>query len=79
MNNTYLTIIIPCFNEKKTILEIINQLRKIKNIKKQIILVDDGSTDGTRDLIKKKLKNKVDKVIFHKKNRLITKFFSFFI
>ena len=68
MNNTYLTIIIPCFNEKKTILEIINQLRKIKNIKKQIILVDDGSTDGTRDLIKKKLKNKVDKVIFHKKN-----------
>ena len=68
MNNTYLSIIIPCFNEKKTILEIIDQLKKIKNIKKQIILVDDGSTDGTRDLIKKKLKNKVDKVIFHKKN-----------
>ena len=67
MNNTYLSIIIPCFNEKNTILEIINQVRKIKDIKKQIILIDDGSTDGTRDLIKKNLKNKVDKVILHKK------------
>ena len=68
MNNTYLSIIIPCFNEKKTILEIINRVRKITYIKKQIILIDDGSTDGTRDLIKKKLINKVDKVILHKKN-----------
>ena len=69
MNNTYLSIIIPCFNESKTILKVINQIKAIKKIKKQIILVDDGSDDGTRQLIKKKLKDKVDKVVFHKVNK----------
>ena len=68
MNSTYLSIIIPCFNEKKSLLRLISKIKKIKNIKKQIILVDDGSTDGTSELIKKKLINKVDKVIFHKNN-----------
>ena len=69
MNNTYLSIIIPCFNEKKTILRLINQIKKLKKIKKQIILVDDGSKDGTKELIKKNLTKKIDKIIFHKKNR----------
>ena len=69
MNNTHLSIIIPCFNEKKTIINIINKIKKLKKIKKQIILIDDGSTDGTRDIIKKYLINKVDKVIFHKQNK----------
>ena len=68
MNSTYLSIIIPCFNEKKTILKVINQIKKIKKLKKQIILIDDASYDGTRDVIKKKLYRKIDKVIFHKKN-----------
>jgi glycosyltransferase involved in cell wall biosynthesis len=69
MNSTYLSIIIPCFNEKKTILKVINQIKRLKKIKKQIILVDDGSNDGTRELINKKLKNKVDKILFHRKNK----------
>ncbi len=69
MNNTYLSIIIPCFNEKKTILRVINQIKKLKKIKKQIILVDDGSNDGTKELIKKQLSKKVNNIIFHKKNR----------
>ena len=69
MNNTYLTIIIPCYNEKKTIIEIINQIKKLKRIKKQIIQIDDGSNDGTKQLIKTKLQNKVDKIIFHKFNK----------
>ena len=69
MNSTYLSIIIPCFNENKTILKVVNQIKAIKEIKKQIILVDDGSNDGTRQLIKKKLKNKFDKVVFHKVNK----------
>tara|TARA_B100000767_G_C19633269_1_gene479240 strand:- start:6 stop:725 length:720 start_codon:yes stop_codon:yes gene_type:complete len=69
MNSTYLSIIIPCFNEKKTILKVINQIKRLKKIRKQIILVDDGSDDGTRQLIKKKLKNKVDKIVFHKHNK----------
>ena len=69
MNNTYLSIIIPCYNEKKTIIKIINQIKTLKKIKKQIILIDDGSNDGTRKLIKKKLLNKVDKIVFHKINK----------
>jgi len=69
MNNTYLSIIIPCYNEKKTIIQIVNHIKNLKRIKKQIILVDDGSNDGTRQLIKTKLQNKVDKMIFHKINK----------
>jgi len=62
-----LTIIIPCYNEKKTIIQILKKIRKQKQIKKQIILVDDFSTDGTRIIIKQNSKN-IDKVIFHKQN-----------
>lgn len=69
MKELYLSIIIPCFNEKKTILKVLNQILKLKKIKKQIILVDDGSDDGTREIIKKKLKTKVNKIIFHNRNK----------
>ena len=48
-----LSIIIPVYNEKKTIRIIINKILKIKNLKKQIIIVDDGSTDGTTEELKK--------------------------
>lgn len=64
----HLTIIIPSFNEKKTIQVLIDKVLKVKSIRKQIILIDDKSSDGTRELIKKKLLSKVNKVIFHKKN-----------
>ena len=69
MNGIFLTIIIPCFNEKNTILKLINKIKKIKYIKKQIILIDDNSSDGTKKLIKSNLKQKVNKIIFHQKNQ----------
>ena len=50
-----LTIIVPVFNEKKFIRKIIKKIIKIKNIKKQIIIVDDGSTDGTTNILKQEL------------------------
>ena len=62
-----ITIIIPCYNEVDTILKIVDKIKRQKLLK-QIILVDDFSTDGSRELIKKKLINKIDKIIFHKKN-----------
>ena len=40
-----LSIIIPVYNEVKTIEKIILKIKKIKNLKKQIIIIDDGSND----------------------------------
>ena len=63
------TIIIPCYNEEKTIEEIIDKIVKQDGFMKQIILVDDFSTDKTKDVIKTKLVNKkIDKIIFHENN-----------
>tara|TARA_B110000008_G_scaffold216715_1_gene216208 strand:+ start:1581 stop:2282 length:702 start_codon:yes stop_codon:yes gene_type:complete len=67
MKKTKLTIIIPAYNEIKTIQDIINKIFNIK-IEKQIILVDDNSTDGTKDVIKKN-KDKIDKIILHDINK----------
>jgi dolichol-phosphate mannosyltransferase len=63
---TKLTIIIPVYNEIKTIEKLIKKILKIR-IKKQLIIVDDGSSDGT-ELILKKYKNRINKLITHKKN-----------
>ena len=63
---TILTVIIPVYNETNTIVKIIDQILKIK-IKKQIIVVDDCSTDGSKEKILKN-KRKINKIIFHKKN-----------
>ena len=63
-----ITIIVPCYNEKNTLEKLILKLNSLKKIKKQIIIIDDGSSDGTTEIIKNKLKKKVNKVIFHKKN-----------
>jgi glycosyltransferase involved in cell wall biosynthesis len=65
-----ISIIIPCFNEINTLEKIVKKVLKQKNIKKkEIIIVDDGSNDGTQELIKKKIFKLVDKVIFHKNNK----------
>ena len=45
-----LSVIIPCYNEKTTIEEIIRRVRAV-NLVYEIIVVDDGSTDGTRDIL----------------------------
>jgi glycosyltransferase involved in cell wall biosynthesis len=45
-----LSIVIPCYNERATIAELLERVRAV-DLEKQIIVVDDGSTDGTRDLL----------------------------
>ncbi len=65
-----LTIIVPVYNEKKFIRVLLKKLIKIIKIKKQIIIIDDGSSDGTTEILRKEfLNNKsISKIIFHKKN-----------
>lgn len=63
-----LSIIIPVYNERKFFLTLLNKVRKVNigNITKEIIIVDDYSTDGTRDLLKK---IKGCTVLYHDKNK----------
>ena len=62
-----LSIIIPCYNEEKTIKLILKKILKLININKQIIVVNDASTDKSLNLIKK-FGSKIDTVINHKYN-----------
>lgn len=64
-----LTIVIPCYNEKSTIDEIIKAVRNSPYKDKEIIVVDDCSTDGTREILRDKCESLVDRIIYHKKNR----------
>lgn len=71
MNKTNkLSIIIPVYNEKKTILEILKKVKSVNlnGIKKEIIVVDDCSKDGTRDILKN-IKDSEIKLLYHKHNQ----------
>jgi len=61
-----LSILIPTYNEIKTIDNILKKIDAI-NIEKEIIIVDDGSSDGTKEYLSKLSKRKYN-VLFHKKN-----------
>ena len=63
-----LSIIIPCFNEKSTINEIIDRVLNFSSYQKEIIVIDDYSTDGTRDILKSIEKSKIQKLILNEKN-----------
>ena len=62
-----LTITIGCFNEKPTILKAIEQAKAI-SIDKEIIVIDNCSTDGTREILEGLKEDKALKIIFHSKN-----------
>ena len=63
-----LSIIIPCYNESKTIISLIEAVKKSPVKKREIIIVDDGSKDGTRDILGE-LSDPEVRVIFHAQNQ----------
>ncbi len=64
-----LSVLIPVYNEVNTLLELLDRVRDVE-ITKEIILVDDGSTDGTRDLMRTQIEGQFPdvKVFYHEQN-----------
>ena len=67
ISKVQLSVIVPCFNEINTISEIINNIQKSPVDSKEIIIIDDFSTDGSREFLKKIQATNI-KTIFHNKN-----------
>jgi glycosyltransferase involved in cell wall biosynthesis len=69
-----LSVVIPVYNERATLIELVDRVRAVP-IRKQIILVDDGSQDGTRDVLRELEADPRDdvrttvKVVYHAENR----------
>jgi glycosyltransferase involved in cell wall biosynthesis len=65
-----LSIVIPVYNEKQTIGTIISQVRAVNiSCSKELIIVDDASTDGTRDILKPLIGESDVLMLFHERNR----------
>ena len=67
MNPPTLSVVIPVYNERKSLLEIIQRVQSVP-IEKEIILVDDFSMDGTRELLRS-LDPRKFKVLYHERNQ----------
>ena len=63
-----ISVLIPCFNEKNTIEEIVNRVNNLKDLETEIIIVDDCSSDGTKEILKEKIHEKVSKIIYNQTN-----------
>jgi glycosyltransferase involved in cell wall biosynthesis len=63
-----LSVIIPCFNEEKTVKDLINEVKMSKVTDIEIIVVDDFSTDGTRDILAN-LNDENIKIYYHEFNK----------
>jgi glycosyltransferase involved in cell wall biosynthesis len=64
-----LSVIIPCYNEKKTIRDVVVRVQNVQ-LADEIIIIDDGSTDGTRDIlpdVEREFANV--RVVYHPENR----------
>ena len=69
MSEKLLSVVIPCYNEAPTIAELIARVRAAPVDGMEIIVVDDASSDGTRELLRGELGKLVDRVLFHERNQ----------
>lgn len=68
MAEKVLSIVIPCYNEKDNIENLVKKVLEAPIENKEIIVVDDCSTDGTRDILEEKIRPLVGQVLYHKQN-----------
>ncbi|NJL48933.1 MAG: glycosyltransferase family 2 protein [Leptolyngbyaceae cyanobacterium SM2_5_2] len=64
-----LSVVIPCFNEVGTIQQVVDAIKRSPVEACEIIVVDDCSTDGTRQLLESQIAPQVDHVIYHAMNK----------
>jgi glycosyltransferase involved in cell wall biosynthesis len=66
-----LSVIMPVYNEEDTLAEILSQVRDVdlQDVEKEIIVVDDGSTDGSRDIMAREAEVGDLRIFFHDQNR----------
>ena len=64
-----LSVVIPCYNEVRTIRNIVDRVRAAPVAEKEIIIVDDCSRDGTRDLLRTEITPLVDQILYHEVNQ----------
>lgn len=64
-----LSIVIPCYNESRTIRKIVDAVRAARPEDREIIVVDDCSKDGTRDILRSEIAPLVDKILYHEVNQ----------
>ena len=69
MTDYKLSVVIPCYNEKNNIREIVKRVKNSSVDNLEIIIVDDMSKDGTRDILETEIKSQVSKVVFHEVNQ----------
>lgn len=63
-----LSVVIPCYNEVATVEHLLRKVREVP-LTMEVIVVDDGSTDGTRDLLSRlEEEGLIDQLVFHEKN-----------
>ncbi len=64
-----LSIVIPCYNELRTIRRLVEAVRAARPDDREIIIVDDCSRDGTRELLRAEIAPLVDRILFHEVNQ----------
>jgi glycosyltransferase involved in cell wall biosynthesis len=69
LSSLRLSVVIPCYNEIATLERVVDAVRRSPVPRMELILVDDGSTDGTRELIQTKLADRVDRFVLHERNQ----------
>jgi glycosyltransferase involved in cell wall biosynthesis len=63
------SVVIPCYNERGTIEEIVHAVRSSGVSNLEIVVVDDFSTDGTRELLQTRLRDVADVILYHAENQ----------
>ena len=68
MDRKKLSIIVPCYNEREHIQNLVNKVLEAPVSDKEIIIVDDCSTDGTQEILERDIRPLVSQILYHEKN-----------